>query len=76
MGAYDVREVETHTTIAGTIMDFGVLGSFFSENGSTRGVLIDGTAAIFNDCNSSDRYLIDSMLCARAIDDTAVKHLQ
>ena len=53
------------------ILDFGFLGNSFSENGSTRGVLIDGTAAIY----SSSRYLLDNMSYARAIDDTAVNNL-
>ena len=50
---------------------FEFLGRRFSENGSTRGVLIDDTAAIHN-----QRYLLDNMSCSRAIDDTAVNILQ
>ena len=66
---------ETHPRIAATILDFGFPGSSFSENGSTRGVLIDGTAAAIY--SSSNRYILDNMSCARAIDDTvATNNLQ
>ena len=56
------------------MLDFGLLGSSFSENASTRGVLIDGKVAIYSS-KSSNRYLFDNMSCARAIDDTAVNDL-
>ena len=56
----------------GDELGFWVPGQFFSENGSTRDVLIDHTAAIYY---SSSRYLLDNMSCARAIDDTAVNNL-
>ena len=71
--AYYVREVRTHPRIAATVLDFGFPGSYFSENGSTRGVLIDGTSA--TNSSGSNRYLLDNMSCARAIDDTAVNNL-
>ena len=46
---------------------------FFSENGSTRGVLIDDIAAAIYSSNKY-WYLRDNMSCARAIDDTAVNN--
>ena len=61
-----------HIRESATISDSGFLDIFFSENGSTRGELIDDTAVIYN---SSSRYLLDNMACARAIDDTAVNNL-
>ena len=50
---------------------FSILDSwtvFFSENGSTRGVLMDDTAALYS---TADKYLLDKMSCARPIGDTA-----
>ena len=61
-----------HIRESATILHFGFLGSFYSENESTRGVLIDDTAAIYN---SSNRYVFDNMSCARAIGDTAGKNI-
>ena len=72
VNAYYVREVRNKSGNSGDDVGFGYLGSSFSENGSTRGVLIDDTAAIYS---SSNRYLLDNMSCARAIDDTAVNNL-
>ena len=64
-----------HIRESARILDFGfwIPGLFFSENGSTRDVLFDDTAAIYY--NSSNRYFLGNMSCARAIDDTAVNNL-
>ena len=46
VNAYYVREVRNTFENSGDDLGFGFLGSSFSENGSTRGVLISDTAAI------------------------------
>ena len=48
MKAYYVREVRNTSENSGDDLDFEFLGSSFSENGSTRGVLIDDAAAIYS----------------------------
>ena len=53
-----------------TILNFGFLGRCFSEDRSTRGMLIDDTAAIYINIGH-----LDHMSCAPAIDDTAVNNL-
>ena len=72
MSAYYVREVRSTSENLGDDFHFGFLGSSFSENGSTRGVLIDGTAAIYSSSNGD---ILDYMPCALAIDDTAVNRV-
>ena len=74
MDEYYVREVRNTSENRGDDFGFWIpLGSSFSENGSMRGVLVDGTAAIHG--SSNNRYLLDNMSCARAIDDTAANNV-